>query len=168
MEQPVVLDGASLTLDEVVAVARNHVRVAIAPAAADRAGRSRAVIDSALAAGAAVYGVNTGFGRLQNVRIPSDKLLELQRNLILSHAAGVGDPLPTEIVRATMVLRANVLLRETSGVRVVVAERLVALLNERIHPVVPEQGSVGASGDLAPLAHIALVLLGEGWVEPGS
>ena len=165
MEQPVVLDGASLTLDEVVAVARNHVRVAIAPAAAERAGRSRAVIDSALAGGAAVYGVNTGFGRLQNVRIPSDKLLELQRNLILSHAAGVGDPLPTEIVRATMVLRANVLLRETSGVRVVVAERLVALLNERIHPVVPEQGSVGASGDLAPLSHIALALLGEGWVE---
>jgi histidine ammonia-lyase len=165
MSSPIVLDGSSLTLDQVVAVARDFATVAIAPEAARRAERARAVVERALAGGAVIYGVNTGFGKLANVRIPGDQLLQLQRNLILSHAAGVGDPLPEDVVRAAMLLRANVLLRETSGVRPVVAERLVALLHARIHPVVPEQGSVGACGDLAPLSHIALSLLGEGEVD---
>ncbi|HKI94899.1 MAG TPA: histidine ammonia-lyase [Gemmatimonadales bacterium] len=165
MSQTIVLDGSSLTLDAVVAVARGRAAVAISPEAEQRATRSRRTVEATLASGAAVYGVNTGFGKLAHVRIAPDKLKELQRNLILSHAAGVGAPLPTDAVRAAMLLRANVLLRETSGVRPLVAERLVELLNHGIHPIVPEQGSVGASGDLAPLAHVALTLIGEGEVE---
>ena len=160
----IVLDGDSLTVDQVVAVARRRAPVSIDPGAADAATRSRAFVDAAVAEGDAVYGINTGFGRLQNVRIPDDKLVELQRNLILSHVVGLGDPLPEDVVRAAMLLRANVLLQPSSGARPTVAERVVALLNAGIHPLVPEQGSVGASGDLAPLAHIAQVLMGEGWV----
>jgi histidine ammonia-lyase len=165
MLPPIVLDGSSLTLDEVVAVARDFASVSVSAEAAARVSRARARIDAAVAGGAVIYGVNTGFGKLATVRIPPDQLLALQRNLILSHAAGVGDPLPRDVVRATMLLRANVLLRETSAVRPLIAERLVALLNAGIHPVVPEQGSVGACGDLAPLSHIALALLGEGEVD---
>jgi len=162
---PLSLDGTSLTLDAVVSVARDFAPVSVSPAAAARARVSRARVERALAEGRTIYGVNTGFGKLANVRIPADRLLDLQRNLIRSHAAGVGDPLPEDIVRAAMLLRANVLLRETSGVRPAIAEGLVALLNAGIHPVVPEQGSVGACGDLAPLSHIALALLGEGDVD---
>ncbi|MEX0692010.1 MAG: histidine ammonia-lyase [Gemmatimonadales bacterium] len=159
------IDGHSLTLDHVTAVARRGAMVAVAPEAIARAKASRATIERLLASGRSIYGVNTGFGKLASVRIPDDRLRDLQRNLIVSHAAGVGDPLPPDIVRAMMLLRANVLLRATSGVRPVVAERLIALLNAGILPVVPEQGSVGASGDLAPLAHLALALLGEGEVD---
>ena len=163
--QTLLLDGSSLTLEAVVSVARDFTAVSVSPAAAKRALASRARVERALADGRVIYGVNTGFGKLANVRIPADQLLDLQRNLIRSHAAGVGDPLPEDVVRAAMLLRANVLLRETSGVRPSIAEGLVALLNAGIHPVVPEQGSVGACGDLAPLAHIALGLLGEGDVD---
>jgi len=159
------LDGSSLSLDSVVAVARQFARVVIDPAAARRAAASRAIVERALTEGRTIYGVNTGFGKLANVRIPADQLRDLQRNLVRSHAAGVGDPLPEDVVRAAMLLRANVLLRETSGVRPAIAEGLVALLNAGIHPVVPEQGSVGACGDLAPLSHIALALLGDGDVD---
>jgi histidine ammonia-lyase len=165
MHAPVVLDGSSLTLDSVLAVARHFAPVSIAPAAARRADAAREVVRRAVARGDAIYGVNTGFGKLASVRIPDHQLLELQRNLIRSHAAGVGDPLPEDAVRALMVLRANVLLRETSGVRSLVAQSLASLLNAGVHPIVPEQGSVGACGDLAPLAHVALALLGEGDVE---
>lgn len=165
MSSQVKLDGRSLTLEDVAEVARRRAPVAITPDATKRASAARGVVEAAIASGAVIYGVNTGFGKLANVRIPSDRLEELQRNLILSHAAGVGSPLPVDIVRAAMLLRANVLLRETSGVRPIVAEHLVHLLNAGITPVVPEQGSVGASGDLAPLAHIAMALLGEGEVE---
>ncbi|MGQ0703219.1 MAG: histidine ammonia-lyase [Gemmatimonadales bacterium] len=159
------LDGRSLTIAQVVRVARRPERtgpVRIGPAALDDLTRSRAVIEAAIERGETLYGVNTGFGKLANVRIASDKLDELQRNLIRSHAAGVGAALPAEVVRAMMLLRANVLLRPTSGVRPLLPQALVALLNAGIVPVVPEQGSVGASGDLAPLAHLALVLMGEG------
>jgi histidine ammonia-lyase len=165
MSRSVTLDGRSLTLDDVVAVARGWTAVQVSPEASARAAQSRAAIERAAAGSAAVYGVNTGFGKLASVRIPPDRLLELQRNLILSHCAGVGPPLPRAVVRATMLLRANVLLQETSGVRPVLAERLAQLLNAGIHPIVPEQGSVGASGDLAPLSHIARALLGDGDVE---
>jgi histidine ammonia-lyase len=160
--QSVSLDGSSLTLDSVVAVARGFATVKVASDAVARAESARAQVERALASGATIYGVNTGFGKLAHVRIPDAQVKDLQRNMIRSHAAGVGDPLPEDVVRAAMVLRANVLLRATSGVRPVVAESLVSLLNAGIHPVVPEQGSVGASGDLAPLSHIALALLGEG------
>lgn len=160
----VTLTGSSLTIDHVVAVARRGAAVRIDAGAARRADAARATVDRLLATGEPLYGINTGFGKLAGVRIPDGKLIELQRNLILSHAAGVGDPLPVDVVRALMLLRANVLLMPTSGVRSAVAAGLVGMLNAGIHPVVPEQGSVGASGDLAPLAHVALALMGEGEV----
>jgi histidine ammonia-lyase len=165
MPPPVTLTGQDLTVSDVIAVARDFSRVEIAAEAAQRADRARAAVEELMATGRAIYGVNTGFGKLANVPIPDDKLLELQRNLIRSHVAGVGDPLPAEVVRGAMLLRANVLLRETSGARAVVPQTIAAMLNAGIHPVVPEQGSVGASGDLAPLSHIAHAMMGEGEVD---
>ena len=119
-------------------------------------------MDAAVVRGAVVYGVTTGFGSFADVHIPLDRLRELQLNLMRSHAAGVGAPLGEEETRALMLLRANVLARGFSGVRLETLELLVEMLNRRVHPVVPSQGSVGASGDLAPLAHLALALVGEG------
>ncbi len=168
MTDTVTLDGASLTVDQVVAVARERVHVAISAEASLRAARSRAALEADIERGDVIYGVNTGFGRLANERIPPDRLLDLQRNLVLSHVAGVGDPLPLDVVRGIMLLRANSLLLETSGARPVLPERLVAMLNAGVHPIVPEQGSVGASGDLAPLAHVAYALIGGGEVEVAS
>ncbi len=162
MPSTIILDGRSLSIADVVATAREGARVAIAPGVRERVARARAGIEAALARGETIYGVNTGFGKLAHVRIPPESLRDLQLNLIRSHASGVGTPLPVEAVRAMMVLRANVLLMETSGVRPVLAETLVAMLNAAVHPVVPSQGSVGASGDLAPLSHLALALIGEG------
>lgn len=162
MPSTVTLDGRSLSIGDVVAVARHGARVAVASEAWQRVRRSRAGIEAAVARGETIYGVNTGFGKLAHVRIPPDRLRTLQLNLIRSHASGVGDPLPVEAVRAMMLLRANVLLMGTSGVRPVIPDTLVAMLNAGVHPVVPSQGSVGASGDLAPLSHLALALIGEG------
>ncbi|UCG85657.1 MAG: histidine ammonia-lyase [Gemmatimonadota bacterium] len=164
----VILDGTSLTIPDLIAVARSHARVEVAEEAVRRVDRARTTVERNLASGASLYGVNTGFGKLANVSVPSRQLLQLQRNLILSHVAGVGDPLPTDVVRGLMLLRANVLLRQTSGVRSVLAVRLAEMLNAGIHPIVPEQGSVGASGDLAPLAHVAYALMGEGEVTVAS
>jgi len=159
------LTGQHLTVADTVRFARSaDVRVTIAPEAREALARSRGLVEKALAEGRTIYGVNTGFGKLANVSIPPDRLDQLQLNLIRSHAAGMGDSLPRDVVRAAMLLRANVLLRPTSGVRPALAEALVALINAGIVPEVPEQGSVGASGDLAPLAHIAQVLIGEGEV----
>jgi histidine ammonia-lyase len=168
MPHAVILDGDTLTIDDVVAVARWRVSVEVACEATERVQGSRAALEDAVRSGASLYGVNTGFGKLAHVRIQPDQLAQLQRNLIVSHVAGVGDALPAEDVRAIMLLRANVLLRETSGVRPVLAQRLAEMLNAGIHPVVPEQGSVGASGDLAPLSHVAYALIGEGEVDVGG
>ncbi|MGE0441976.1 MAG: histidine ammonia-lyase, partial [Gemmatimonadales bacterium] len=155
----------SLTIADVVTFARDASRrLAVDPAALQRLAASRAFVDGAVARGDTMYGINTGFGKLANVRIDAGSLEALQTNLIRSHAAGLGVPLPAEVVRAMMLLRANVLIRPTSGVRPALAEALVAFANSGIIPVVPEQGSVGASGDLAPLAHLALALMGEGEV----
>ena len=162
MPTTVTLDGRSLSIADVVAVARHGARVTIGPGTRERVARSRTGVEAAVARGDTIYGVNTGFGKLAHVRIPPDALRALQLNLIRSHASGVGDPLPQDAVRAMMLLRANVLLMETSGVRPVLPETLVAMLNRGVHPMVPSQGSVGASGDLAPLAHLALALIGEG------
>ncbi len=137
-------------------------RVSLSPEALAAVARSRKTVDDIVARGDVVYGITTGFGKLAQTRIPPADLAALQRNLILSHSAGVGPPLPPEETRAMILLRANALLRGFSGVRAQIIERLVALFNEGVTPVVPEQGSVGASGDLAPLAHLALVLIGEG------
>ena len=158
----VLLDGNSLTLDQLVAVAREAAAVAVAPAAMARVRASRAVVDAAARGEAPVYGVNTGFGSFAEVRIPAESLDALQVNLLRSHAAGVGEPLPDAVVRAMMALRANVLAKGYSGVRPDTLLALVELLNRGVLPVVPSRGSVGASGDLAPLAHLALVLIGEG------
>jgi histidine ammonia-lyase len=158
----IALDGASLTLESLAAIACDYAPVTLAPAAAARVGAARAVVDRLAAAGAAVYGVNTGFGALADVAIAADQLAALQLNLVRSHAAGVTEPLPVPAVRALMALRANVLAKGFSGIRLETLEALVALLNAGVHPRIPARGSVGASGDLAPLAHLALVLVGEG------
>src|SRR5205809_1981973 len=162
MAASVVLDGRSLAIEDVVAVARHGARVTIAPRALDAVRASRRTVEGAIARGATIYGVTTGFGKLAHVRIPPERARQLQLNLIRSHASGVGDPLSEEAVRAMMLLRANVLVRGTSGVRPVLPELIVAMLNKRVHPRVPSPGSVGASGDLAPLAPLALALIGEG------
>lgn len=164
--QPAVsLDGHSLTIADVVAVARTGAQVAIDPKALAAVKTSRHAVEAAVERGQTIYGVNTGFGKLAHVRIPPEHARQLQLNLIRSHASGVGEPLPVDAVRAMMLLRANVLLRGTSGVRPVIPELLVEMLNRKLHPTVPSQGSVGASGDLAPLAHLALAMIGEGDVK---
>jgi histidine ammonia-lyase len=157
-----ILDGQPLSLFQIESVSIAGAPVAIAPAALARVKASRSLIEEILAAGETVYGVNTGFGKLSDVRIVSDKLAELQINLVRSHAGGVGDPLSEAESRAMLLLRANVLAKGFSGVRPELLQLLVALLNAGVHPVIPEKGSVGASGDLAPLAHLALVVIGEG------
>ena len=159
---PLPLTGRDLTIDNVIEVARGRRAVSLEAEAADRMRASRAVIERLVADGATVYGVTTGFGDLADTRVDPGQTATLQRNLVRSHAAGVGDPLPDEVVRAMLLLRANALAVGLSGVRVEVVELLTAMLNAAIHPVVPSRGSLGASGDLAPLAHIALVLIGEG------
>lgn len=157
------ISGYDLTLHDVADVARRPgVRVEPTPETLVRMAEARAVVADILAQGRIVYGVNTGFGKLSSVTIPPSALAELQVNLVRSHACGVGRPLSEAETRAMMLLRANVLARGLSGARPVVLERLLALLNAGVHPVVPEKGSVGASGDLAPLAHLALALIGEG------
>lgn len=161
------LDGESLSLKDVAAFldgdARNApVRIEVAPTARARVAKCRAAIEGILARGQTVYGVNTGFGRLADVRIPPQDIRALQVNLVRSHAAGVGDPLPADIVRLALLLRANTLAKGYSGVRTETLDATVAALNARFVPVVPHRGSVGASGDLAPLAHLALGLMGEG------
>ena len=158
----ILLTGDGLTLAELVAVARRGAPASLAPEARRRVEASRAVIDRAVAEDRVVYGVTTGFGKFADVVIPHEKLADLQLNLVRSHAAGVGAPLPEDAVRALMLLRANCLAKGFSGVRPETLEALLALLNAGVHPVVPSQGSVGASGDLAPLAHLALALVGEG------
>jgi histidine ammonia-lyase len=158
----VILDGQPLTLAQIEAVSLAACPVTIAPAALTRIAQSRELIEQILAAGQTVYGVNTGFGKLSDVRVPPDKLAQLQTNLVRSHAGGVGQPLSEGESRAMLLLRANVLAKGFSGCRPALVELLVALLNAGVHPVIPEKGSVGASGDLAPLAHLALVAVGEG------
>ncbi len=158
------LDGASLTIESIVAIADGDEVVTLSSAAAERVRASRAVVDRRALGDEPAYGINTGFGSFADVKIAPGALDALQLNLLRSHAAGVGEPLPARTVRATMALRANVLAKGFSGIRVETLEALLALLNARVHPHVPSRGSVGASGDLAPLAHLALVLVGEGEV----
>lgn len=167
MPKRVRVDGENLTIADIVAVAREGYTVEIGESAKERITRSRAVIDEILASGRVVYGVNTGFGKLSEVTIPPDHLNELQLNLIRSHAAGVGEPYSVPVTRAIMLLRANVLAKGNSGVRLEVVQLLMDMLNKQVHPVIPSKGSVGASGDLAPLAHLALVLIGEGLARSG-
>ena len=162
-----VLSGTDLTEANVVAVARHGASVTLAPQARADMAASAALVDGFVASGDAVYGVTTGFGSLANTRIPAERTAELQLALVRSHAAGMGDPVAPEVVRAMMLLRARSLSRARSGVRPEVVDAMLALLGAGITPVVREHGSLGASGDLAPLAHCALALVGEGEVwEP--
>jgi histidine ammonia-lyase len=159
---PLVLDGASLTLEDLESVARTRRAVALSAGAREAVARARRVVDDAVERDAVVYGVTTGFGSFAEVVVPRARLQELQLNLVRSHSAGVGEPLDEAETRGLMVLRANCLAKGYSGIRPETLDLLLAMINRRVHPVVPSQGSVGASGDLAPLAHLALALVGEG------
>jgi histidine ammonia-lyase len=160
----VTINGEDLTPGDVFDVARHNAPVDVAPQALRKVARCRAVVERLLddASGRVVYGLNTGFGSLRDVRISRHQVHQLQRNLIRSHSAGVGPPAPPDVVRAMLLLRANTLVKGHSGVRPVIIDTLVRMLNGGVCPVIPLQGSVGASGDLAPLSHLALVLMGEG------
>jgi histidine ammonia-lyase len=161
----VYLDGMSLTIEDVAAVAEKAERVQIAPAAFIRMEASRRRVDTAMSSTTPVYALNTGVGLLANIRLDEGEIEAMQVNLIRSHCCGVGSPLATSVARGMMLIRVNVLAKSLSGIRPVVAEQICDLLNHQITPVVPSRGSVGASGDLAPLAHMALVLIGEGFAQ---
>lgn len=158
----VQIDGEHLTIDELHHLVFEGAAAELAAAARERMNASRAVIERLMESDAAVYGVNTGFGKMASTRISHGEIRHLQLNLVRSHACGVGAPLSEAATRAMLVLRANAIAKGFSGVRPLVAETLLAMLNCGVHPVIPAQGSVGASGDLAPLAHLALVAIGEG------
>jgi len=156
------LTGNDLTFAQLYRVSIHHEKVALAPAAVERMKASRAVVDRLVASGETAYGINTGFGKLASVRISTEQVRQLQVNLVRSHACGVGTPLSVPETRAMMLLRANALAKGLSGIRPQTGETLCAMLNAGVHPMIPSQGSVGASGDLAPLAHLAQVVIGEG------
>ena len=164
MSQIVTIDGSALNVDQVVAVARGA-PVQLAPSAIPGIRRARQAVEDFVARGEIVYGITTGFGAFKDRIISPDQVKTLQRNIVMSHAVGVGPLLPTDVVRAMMVVRANALAKGHSGVRLETLEALLVLLNRGVHPLIPAQGSLGASGDLAPLAHMALVLIGEGEAE---
>ena len=161
----IIVDGENLKIEDVVSVARDYEKVKLSEKSIKKIEENRWVIDEIISKDKVVYGVNTGFGELANVRISSKKLDELQRNLIRSHSCGIGENLSTDVVRAMMLLRCNSLAKGFSGVRIEVVNFLIDMLNKGIHPIVPEKGSVGASGDLVPLAHIALAMIGGGLAE---
>ncbi|MCX7883764.1 MAG: histidine ammonia-lyase [Caloramator sp.] len=158
----VIIDGQNLKIEDVVNVARNGYIVELSDEAKDRIEKARALVDRFVEEGRVEYGITTGFGKFSDVVISKDDVKKLQRNLILSHACGVGDEFDTEIVRAIMLLRANALSKGYSGVRVSTVKTLIDMLNKGVHPVIYEKGSLGASGDLAPLSHMVLVMIGEG------
>src|SRR6266700_1943251 len=159
------LNGNDLTFDQLYSVALQEEKVSLSRVAAERMSASRAVVDRLVTSGKTAYGINTGFGKLASVRISTEQVRQLQVNLVRSHACGVGEPLSRAETRAIMLLRANALAKGLSGVRPGTVETLCTMLNAGIHPVIPSQGSVGASGDLAPLAHLAQVVIGEGQAE---
>lgn len=167
-ETQLTLDGGPLTIEQVVSVARGGAEVTLGSPAIQRINAARGAVEERLRDGRAIYGINTGFGSLSRVRIEGDAVRDLQRNLVRSHAAGVGDLLPDDVVRAMMLVLAASLARGHSGVRRETVQTILDLLNRRVTPVVPSRGSVGASGDLAPLAHVALGLMGEGRCRAGG
>lgn len=168
MTRHVLLNGASLTMEDVFAVAMGRATVGLAETARERIRESQRVVEAIVERGDVVYGVTTGFGKLSEIAIPHDRLAELQVNLVRSHAAGVGALLDEREVRAMMLLRANVIAKGYSGARPELVDLLAGMLNAGLYPPIPEQGSVGASGDLAPLAHLALALIGEGELLGGG
>ena len=166
-----LLDGNTLTIPNVITVARaqpGEISLALSPQAREAVARASQAVEKIIADGRVVYGINTGFGAFKNTIIPKNALRQLQINIVRSHSAGTGHPLETDIVRAMMLVRANTLASGYSGVRIQTIELLLRMIERGVHPVVPRQGSLGASGDLAPLAHIALVMIGEGEAELGG
>ena len=158
----IMIDGRSLTLAQIEAVARRGEKVSLTEEAKAAVCKARDYVEKKLSEGAVIYGLTTGFGKFSDRFIPADETAQLQRNLIISHSCGMGEPLPTETVRAAMLLRCNALSRGHSGIRLSTIETLLDMLNAGVHPIIPEKGSLGASGDLAPLSHMVLVMLGEG------
>lgn len=161
----VVINGRDLTVEEVIRVCRQNEKVEIAPEAKKAVQKARDYIEKKLEDGAVIYGLTTGFGKFSNVLISKEETAELQKNLIMSHTCTMGEPYPRQYVRAAMLLRCNALSRGNSGIRLSTVQTLIDMLNAGIHPVIPRKGSLGASGDLAPLSHIALGLIGMGKVE---
>ena len=161
----VYIDGESLKINDVVKVARENAKVVISEEVKEKVRKCRQVLEKMIEENKTIYGVNTGFGALSKIKISPSDIKQLQSNLIRSHSTGVGKPLGTDVVRATMLLRANTLAKGYSGIRLETLETLVEMLNRGVHPIIPAKGSVGASGDLAPLSHMILVLMGEGKAE---
>ncbi|MEE9584275.1 MAG: aromatic amino acid lyase, partial [Candidatus Brocadiales bacterium] len=156
------LDGNSLTIAELAAIARCGLKVSLAPPVTERIEKARKVVEDAVKNKKTVYGVTTGFGALAGVILSKDQTKDLQRNILLSHSAGVGQPFDEETTRAIMALRVNTLAKGFSGIRLSPLKTLIEMVNKGVLPIIPEKGSVGASGDLAPLAHMGLVMIGEG------
>lgn len=161
----VIINGNDLRLEDIVNVARNNYQVEISEEAIKRVGKSREIVDKIVEENRVVYGITTGFGKFSDVSISGEDCKTLQRNLIISHACGFGDSLDTDIVRTIILLRANALSKGYSGIRLSTLQTLVAMLNKGVHPIIPEKGSLGASGDLAPLSHMVLPMIGEGEAE---
>lgn len=161
----VIINGRELTVEEVIRVCRGYEKVEIAPEAKEAVIKARNYIEKKLEEGAVIYGLTTGFGKFANVVISREEAEQLQKNLIISHTCAMGEPYETKYVRAAMLLRCNALSRGNSGIRLETIQTMIDMLNAGIHPVIPEKGSLGASGDLAPLSHIALALIGLGEVE---
>ena len=161
----VYIDGETLTIEDVVKVARKNTAVVLSKKAKEKVKESRQILEKMVESNKTIYGVNTGFGALSKIKISPLNIKKLQLNLIKSHSTGIGNPLETDIVRATMLLRVNTLAKGNSGIRLETLETLVEMLNKKVHPIIPAKGSVGASGDLAPLSHMILVLMGEGKAE---
>lgn len=165
MTKIIYIDGESLTLENIADVARNYVKVELSPEAVKKINISRQIVEKAINDGKIIYGINTGFGKFENIAIKDDQLEELQRNLILSDAVGIGQNFPTDVTRAIMLLRVNALAKGFSGIRIETVQSLISMINNKVHPLIREKGSVGSSGDLCPLAHMVLPLIGEGEAE---
>ncbi|MBQ7086315.1 MAG: aromatic amino acid lyase, partial [Clostridia bacterium] len=161
----ILIEDGHLTIEEVVKVARNFEKIELTQNAIDAVNRARDYVEEKLSKGEIIYGLTTGFGKFSDTFIPLEDTAALQRNLIISHSCGMGDPYPTEVVRGAMLLRINALARGNSGIRLSTLMTMVNMLNKNVHPIIPQKGSLGASGDLAPLSHIILVMLGEGEAE---
>jgi histidine ammonia-lyase len=159
------LDGYNLTIEDVESIANQHDTVELSAKALEQLQKSREIVEGYLQRGDVVYGITTGFGKFKDIYIAPEQTEQLQRNFLFSHACGMGELFDSNTVRAITLLRANALAKGFSGIRPEVVNLLVELLNNQIHPIIPQQGSVGASGDLAPLSHLALVLIGEGSAE---
>lgn len=165
MKKTIYIDGESLTLEEIAEVARNYAIVELTNEAVEKIKISRQIVEKAINDGKVIYGINTGFGKFENIGIKDTQLEELQRNLILSDAVGIGNPFPTDVTRAIILLRVNALAKGLSGIRLETVQGLIDMLNKCVHPLIREKGSVGSSGDLCPLAHMVLPLIGEGEAE---